>query len=83
MQDESLATQLQRIERQLNVLILLLGGLVTIAIFTAVDYAGSLVFLLIPGMFAVLLLTYLIAAIVTPGRPQPEPEGSTRDAEVE
>lgn len=88
MQDRSLATQLHRIERQLNILILLLGGLVTFALFTVLSSTGLrdipfLLFIFVPGILAVLLCAYLIAAVVTPGRPQPESSAATSEAEGE
>lgn len=88
MQDRPLAHQLHRIERQLNILVLLLGGLVTLAFFTVISSSGLhdvpvLLFILVPGILAVLLCAYLIAAIVTPGRPQPEASAATPEAEGE
>lgn len=81
MQDQSADHRLLRIERQLNVLILLLGVLVTLALFAVVSsgvgHAGLLLFVLVPGVFVALLLTYVTAAILTPGRTRPDAESTT------
>lgn len=86
MQDRSLARQLHRIERQLNTLILLLGGLVTMvgfAVFMGGPRSATLLVFVVPGVFAVLLVTYLASAILTPGRPQPESSAATPETEGE
>lgn len=86
MQDRALAHQLHRIERQLNVLILLIGGLVTMvgfAVFMGGSLSRKLLVFVVPGVLAVLLGTYLASSILTPGRPQPEPSTSPPDVEGE
>lgn len=87
MQDQSPDHRLHRIERQLNVVVILLGVLVTLALFTVVsndvDHVLFLLFVLLPGVFVVLLFTYVIAAILTPGRPRADAETTTSGAEAE
>lgn len=87
MQDQSPDHRLLRIERQLNVVVVLLGVLVTLALFTVVsngvDHIPFFIFVLLPGVFVVLLVAYVIAAILTPGRPRADAETTTSGAEAE
>ena len=87
MQDQSADHRLHRIERQLNAVVILLGVLVTLALFAVVlnglGDAGLLLFALLPGVFVVLLLTYVVSAVLTPGLPRADPETATSGGEAE
>lgn len=86
MQDRALVHQLHRIERQLNALVILIGGLVTtvgFAVFMGGPLSAKFLVSVGPGVFVVLLVAYLGSVILTPGRPQPEISASTTGAEGE